>query len=390
MQALNRALLIIQILWFSLTRLVINTGFRMVYPFLPIFARGMGVGIEDVTLAITARSFLGLSAPLLGTMSDRLDRKTSMLLGVGIFALGFTTVLVWPVYPAFVFALLLGAVGKILFDPSMQAYLGERVAYRQRGIAIATTEFGWSGAAIIGLPAVGWLLARFGWASPFPVLALCGAIVLLGIWRLVASKADQKPAPSNPASNYHLILTTPAAVGGLLLGVLLSLSNELINIVFGVWLEGEFQVEITTLGIAATVIGLSELAGEGAVAALTDRIGKRKAIGIGCLFVALSSLLLPLIGKNQLGAFIGLFIAFIVFEFTFVSVIPLMTELVIQARATLLASYLASAALGRGLGAFFGPILFQSGLMANAIAATCTALLAAFVLWRFVRVQSEI
>jgi hypothetical protein len=31
-----------QLAAFSLTRAVINTGFRMVYPFLPTFARGLG------------------------------------------------------------------------------------------------------------------------------------------------------------------------------------------------------------------------------------------------------------------------------------------------------------------------------------------------------------
>jgi predicted MFS family arabinose efflux permease len=388
MRSLHRARLLAQIGWFSITRLIINTGFRMVYPFLPVFARGMGVGIEDVTLAVTARSFLGLSAPFLGTLADWLGRRTSMLLGVAIFSFGFMMVLVWPVYPAFVIALLLGTAGKIIFDPSMQAYLGEKVPYHRRGLAIASTELGWSGAAIIGLPIIGWFIVRFGWVAPFPFLAVCGVICAFGVWRLVASKPSPKRMQGNPSPDYRLILTNHAAVGGLVLGVLLSTSNELINIVFGVWLESEFQVDISTLALAATVIGLSELGGEGAVAVLTDRIGKRKAIGIGCLLVAFSCLLLPLIGSNEIGALIGLFIAFIVFEFTFVSVIPLMSELVVEARATLLASYIASAALGRGLGALFGPILFQSGMIANAIAATLIALLAAFVLWRFVRVQS--
>jgi predicted MFS family arabinose efflux permease len=297
-------------------------------------------------------------------------------------------VLIWPSYPAFIVALLLGAVGKIIFDPSMQAYLGERIPYEYRGVAIAATEFGWSTAAIVGLPVIGWLLIRFGWTTPFVFLAICGLVCALGIWRLVARQPSLRMDSNRTRLNYRLILTNRAATGGLLLGLLLSSCNELINIVFGVWLENEFQVAISTLGLAATVIGVSELGGEGAVALLTDRIGKRKAIGVGCLLVALSSLLLPIFGRNVTGALIGLSIAFIVFEFTFVSVIPLMTELVVEARATLLASFLASAALGRALGALVGPILFQFGLIANAVAASCLAVLAAFVLWRFVRVQS--
>lgn len=388
MRSLSRTRLITQISWFTITRLIINTGFRMVYPFLPVFARGLGVGVESITLAVTARSFLGLTAPFLGSMGDSLGRKTSMLLGVGIFAAGFAAVVIWPVYPAFFIALLLGAVGKIIFDPSMQAYLGERVSYNQRGFAIATTELGWSGAAIIGLPLVGWIMVRFGWATPFPILAACGLVCGLVIWRLVARIPPSSQRRTNTNFPYRLIFHNTAALGGLFLGVLLSMSNELINIIFGVWLEGSFHVRVTTLGVAATIIGLSELGGEGAVAVITDRLGKRKAIGIGCILTAIFSLLLPVLGRTEPGAFVGLFLTFIVFEFTFVSVIPMMSELVIEARATLLASYIASAALGRGLGALFGPILFQNGIAANALGAAFLALLGGFVLWRFVRVQS--
>jgi hypothetical protein len=36
---------------FTLTRLVVSTAFRMVYPFLPALARGLGMPIEAVAAA---------------------------------------------------------------------------------------------------------------------------------------------------------------------------------------------------------------------------------------------------------------------------------------------------------------------------------------------------
>jgi predicted MFS family arabinose efflux permease len=58
----------------------------------------------------------------------------------------------------------------------------------------------------------------------------------------------------------------------------------------------------------------------------------------------------------------------------------MMTELVPSARATLLASNLAASALGRGLGAFIGPYLFDIGLNANTGFAAIIAVVALIVL----------
>lgn len=41
-----------------MTRIILDTGFRMVYPFLPTFARALGVDISAISLAITARATL--------------------------------------------------------------------------------------------------------------------------------------------------------------------------------------------------------------------------------------------------------------------------------------------------------------------------------------------
>ncbi|MGD8849405.1 MAG: MFS transporter, partial [Anaerolineales bacterium] len=162
----------LQLTIFSITRILINTGFRLIYPFLPTIARGLGVDVRSIALAITARSSLGIAAPFVGSLGDSIGRKRSMLLGLLTFSFGFAIVIIWPTYPSLFAALILGALGKIIFDPSMQAYLGDRTTYQQRGRAIAITELGWSGASLIGLPLVGWLIARSNWATPFPVLGL--------------------------------------------------------------------------------------------------------------------------------------------------------------------------------------------------------------------------
>ncbi|MBN1667515.1 MAG: MFS transporter, partial [Anaerolineales bacterium] len=133
-----------QILSFAAIRMVFNTMHRMVYPFLPVFARGLGVELGTLSLAITARSVLGTFGPFLAVISDRRGRKLGMLFGLVLFVAGTALVVFWPGLPTFIAALLLTTLGKYIFDPPMQAYLGDRIPYHRRGLALAATELGWS------------------------------------------------------------------------------------------------------------------------------------------------------------------------------------------------------------------------------------------------------
>ena len=230
-----------ELVLFSITRTIINTMFRMVYPFMAVFARGLGVPVTQVAGAVALRSALGLAGPLIGSSSDRRGRKRGMLFGLTVFVFGAVLVVLRPAYLPFVAALLLTTVGKIMFDPAMQAYLGDRVGYERRGQAIALTELGWSLAFLVGVPLTGWLIARGGWTAPFPWLAVAGIVAALLLWRLLpADHPRREPGPSL-RRGLGRILAHPAALAGLAVGLIASAGNETVNIIFGVWLEASFS-----------------------------------------------------------------------------------------------------------------------------------------------------
>ncbi len=377
----------VRLILFTFARTILNTGFRLVYPFVATFARALGVEVETIALAITARSTLGLAGPLIGNLGDSVGRKRAMLLGLSLFSLGFGTLLIIPSYTGFFFALLLGAGGKIIFDPAMQAYLGDQVVYERRSTAIAITEIGWSGASLVGLPIAGWLIARQGWIAPFPLLAAMMLVCVLILWRVIPD--DLTPSTSRPSliAAWASILHRSGAIAALATTFLLSVANESVNIVYGLWLEGSFGLKVKALGAGSSVIGLAELTGEGLVATLTDRIGKRRAVGAGIGLTAVACMLLPWIGRSIPGVLIGLFLFYLTFEFSFVSLIPLISELVPGARATLMAGNLAAAAGGRALGAILGSSLFTYGIAINTATGTLLTIFAAFVFWRWVNVE---
>jgi DHA1 family inner membrane transport protein len=349
-----------QVIAFTITRVILNTLHRMVYPFLAVLARGVGVDLISMSYALTARSLVGTVGPFAATVADRRGRKFGMLFGIGLFTLGTSLVVFSPTFPALVLSIILSTLGKYIFDPSMQAYLGDRIPYARRGRTIAITEFGWSLAFILGIPLMGFLITRNGWMAPFPLMALLGALIFAGLFLMLPK--DEKPAAANRSRDtFKVILTSVPALAGLAVGLLASAGNEVVNLIFGVWLEDSFGLQIAALGAASAVIGLSELGGEGLVAAFVDRLGKPRAIGLGLAANCLAALALLFLGRTEAGALVGLFFFYITFEFTLVSIIPLMTELLPPARATLMAFNVAALSLGRAMGDLLAPRLYGLG-----------------------------
>ena len=183
-------------------------------------------------------------------------------------------------------------------------------------------------------------------------------------------------------ANFRTVLTYGPALAGLGLGLFASLANEMVNLVFGVWLERSFGLKIAALGAAAAVIGISELCGEGLVAAFVDRLGKPKAVAIGLGANSLAALLLPVLGRTEAGAVAGLFLFYLSFEFTVVSSIPMMTEVLPSARATVMAFSLAFISFGRAVGAPLATLLFHFGFPVVTAGAVVFNLLAYLALRR--------
>jgi predicted MFS family arabinose efflux permease len=369
---------------FTLVRMVDSTVFRMVFPFLPALARGLNVPIESVAAAVSARSALGLLGPPLGAIADRSGRKQALVGALLVFGASLAIVGIWPSYIVFFIGLVLSGGATVVIDSSIHAYLGDRIPYTQRGRAIATVELGWSLAFVIGIPLVGWSMAHNGWSAPFIWLGLAG-LLAGGLIGLVIPRTAPISGSWEELSVGLRKILTPSPLLGLLLALLMTFGNQVISIVFGIWMEDSFGMQIEQLGAASIVIGLAGLAGVGCAVLFTDRLGKRRAIGLGLVMNSIICMFLPLLVNQLWGALVALFIFYLTFEFAITSLLPLMTSLSTQARGVFMASTLAALSMGDALGALLGPLLIRNGLIANSLSTVAINLCGLFLLAVFVR-----
>jgi predicted MFS family arabinose efflux permease len=372
----------------TLIRMISNTGFRMVFPFQSIFMDGFGISLLGITRMYAGQSLVGIFSPFIASLADTRGRRIGMLSGMVLFSLGTLVIVFLPTSLGFLLFLLLSMLGKSIFDPSLQAYFGDVIPYNRRGFVLGLTEVSWSLAFFMGVPVVGYLMRQFGLMAPFIALAALGMLSFLVVLYLIPADPESGMRNKSILSNFNLVLQSGSVLAGFGTIVLICWANQLVNAVFGVWLNKAYALKITALGGASAVIGIAELLGEGGVSLLSDRTSKQKAILLGIVGNILAAAALPVLGKSVWGAFLGLFVFYLTFEFSIVTVIPLMTGVLPQARATVMALTIASANIGRGFGSLIAGPLFMGGFWGNAIGAAVVNLLAIAAL-RFVEVAED-
>ncbi len=377
-------------------RTVLNTAHRIVYPFLPAIARGLGISVATAGSLVTARYVAGLIAPFLGPWTDRQPRRRIMSVGLAIFAVAGVLMAVSPamgfaVLGFAVLAFALFGLSKVLYDPAVHAYLGDAVPYERRAWAVGTVELAWSAAWLLGVPATGLLLERFGWRAPWLAMAALG-LLSLGLTRISLPLGRPAERPPGSASALRSLLPTwrnllrrrPVLVL-LSVSALIMASLEIPFIVYGAWLESSFGLSLSALGVASIAIGVAEAVAEYGTTVITDRLGKRRSVLMGLLGLTGSLLLLPVLaGMGLVPAMSGLVAAVLCFEFSIVSLLPVATELVPEARASLLSLNIMALSVGRIAGATSGSWLWQwqpEGIGLQAAAGAGCALLAAVLLW---------
>ncbi len=384
-----------QLVVLFLSRTVLSTAQRLVYPFLPSIARGLGISLSAAAGLVTLRMVAGLVAPLFGPVADRQGRRRTLEIGLllftvaGVFLVGTGSLSTGTLFLAAA-AFVLYGLAKVLYDPTVHAYLGDVVPYRARGRAIGILELSWSSAWLFGVPVAGFLIEHFGWRAPWLAM-VCLGLLSLGLTHLFLppgrplrqTVTHQRWFALLNASWHHLLRRRQVIVL-LSISLLLTMALEIPFIVYGAWLETSFGLSLSSLGLASIVVGLAEASAELGTTMLTDRLGKRRSVLVGLTGMAFSLLLLPfLAGSGLVPALLGVALVITSFEFAIVSLLPLVTELAPQARASLLSLNVTAFSLGRIGGAALGSWLWArqaGGIGFHAILGAACALLAAILI----------
>ncbi len=352
----------------TLSKLLLNTSRRLIYPFAPEIARGLDVSHSAVTSVIAVNQATGILGPVCASFADRYGYRLFMLAALAMLTIAGFILGMIPIYSVFIISAFLTGFAKSIFDTSLQAYIGNVVRFENRGKIIGITELSWAGSTLLGIPLTGLVIERFSWQTPFFIiggLSLACLLVLLIVMPKIhpVQKSREKNRPSL-AANWKKILKNREVLAILGFAFFISLANDNLFVVYGIWLEQTYQLSLVSIGLGTILIGLAELMGEGFTAAYSDRLGLKRTIIIGTVLCTAFYFILPLADIGVGPVLTGLFLIFFTFEFAMVTTMSLATELVPELRASTMSAFYAVAGVGRVIGAFSGGLLWdQSGIL---------------------------
>ncbi len=370
----------------TLSRLLLNTAKRFIYTFAPALSRFLGVPLTSITSLIAINQGTAVLGVVLAPLGDRFGYKLLMLGGLASLAAGMFAAGILPLYATLVFTVIVAGIGKTLFDPAIQAYVGVRVPFERRGLVVGILELSWAGSTVIGIPLAGLLIEKAGWQSTFIAF---GILSLVCFFLILISVPWDKGIEAETGSSLKMfqlwrnLLKNRAAVGALVFFFFIGIANDNIFVIYASWLEDSFSLGIVALGIGTSVIGVAEIIGEVITALFADRIGLKRAVITGVTLSMISFVVLPFFDSSLFWALAALFLIFVTFEFTIVCSLSLCTELAPGSRATMMSGVFASAGIGRVIGAMIGgPVWLKSGLWGiGAVSAICTLLGLMALVW---------
>ncbi|GIK27726.1 MAG: MFS transporter [Anaerolineae bacterium] len=378
------------VLMLTVARTCVNMTRRFTYTFVPEIARSLGVANSAVQNAIAAQSGVSILSPFAGGIADRFGRKYVMAGAMTAFGVLALLGAAFATYSAFFLMMIGFGLGKMLFDPAALAYLGDRVPFARRATAVGINEMSWGGALLIAAPVTGLLLER---STLSAVLVALGMVNFAGALAVVVLLPADRPSNESRALRVRIrpwaVLRHPAVVASALYAGLNAAANELVFINYGAFMDASFGLALSALGFVTIAISLAEGVGEGVVATLGDRLGTKRLALTGLAIAAACYGALPLFANSLTLATVGIFLLFLGYEVAVVAAIPLYTELVPGQRASVLGTIIGFIALGRFSGGVIGGALYAAGGPGIiAAAAGVTALIAMFVLARWVRVST--
>ncbi len=370
----------------TIARLVANAAYRFAPLFLATIARGFDVPLSTLGFAVFISELSGFASPFAGRLVDRLTHRNSMVLGLIGSALGCTIAAISTSPLLFAVGVTVLALTKQSFDLGLGAWIADHVPYTQRGKIVGLTETAWALGLLIGVSVMGLITAATNWRIGFAFAVLCLLISTYVIYVRVTNHdkvthESHSSTPQRVTGNAWFVVATMFCIMS---------SAQNLFVTFGAWLEDEFQFGAAQLAVAGFSLGLVELVASVSSSRQTDKWGKEQSIAFGAMLVVPAGILLNLGSHNFTIGILAVFIYFLGFEFSVVSLLPLATSLVPNSPGTGLGWVLGAGTLGRAVMAIVATHLFESyGVKGPALLGSVFGVIGALLIMRYRSVNSE-
>ncbi|RAN88391.1 MFS transporter [Bacillus sp. SRB_28] len=340
---------------------MIGTDTFLISPLLPTLQQVYHVSTELSGWMVSsyALGYAGF-ALIAGPISDGLNRKKVMVLGMSFFAL---STFLCGMAPSFLWMLtfrFLAGVSAAFVSPQVWASIPLLIEKKQIVKAIGIATAGLSVSQILGLP-IGAYLATIHYTTPFFVIGILSALLVVLIYVVLPEiqPVHIGGSKTNILKRYKQLLTDSKVSLSYFAYFVFQTGNFAAFSFFGVWLSIQFGLQVHEIGTAMLVLGLGNLTGNIFGPRIVNKIGYNLSFYGGIVFTAVLYVLLPHV-KNIIFVELLFFVLFFVTGILFVLMMGRLQNMSSIARGTGAALANASMYIGQMIGAAIAGMLFAA------------------------------
>ncbi|WP_377865988.1 MFS transporter [Bacillus sp. R86525] len=340
---------------------MIGTNTFLISPLLPTLQQVYHVSTELSGWMVSsyALGYAGF-ALIAGPISDGLNRKKVMVLGMSFFAL---STFLCGMAPSFLWMLtfrFLAGVSAAFVSPQVWASIPLLIEKKQIVKAIGIATAGLSISQILGLP-IGAYLATIHYTTPFFVIGILSALLVVLIY---VTLPEIQPVQiggneKNILKRYKQLLRDSKVSLSYFEYFVFQTGNFAAFSFFGVWLSSQFGLQVHEVGTAMLVLGLGNLTGNIFGPRIVNKIGYNISFYGGIVFTAVLYVILPHV-KNIIFVELFFFVLFFVTGILFVLMMGRLQNMSSIARGTGAALANASMYIGQMIGAAIAGMLFAA------------------------------
>ena len=365
----------------TLGKVVANTALRAPYVFLTPVAERLHTTVGHLGFLLGMAELGGLSTALIGRSLDRGRYPQWIVTGAAAGAAGSAVMATLHTALGFAGGFALAAAGVAWYTTAGHAWLGREVPYERRGRSIGLFETSWAVALLVGVPIVGFLLTLGRWWTPFATLSALSLLSAGLLWRALPRRAETEPpaVPARLRPNPRVVLTLTGSFA-------ITFASISVFAVYGSWLHDRFGLSTRVVGVLSVSIGLAELVASGATARFTDRWGKAVSVRRGSMVMAVG--VVAVVASPRVAAFgvAALVIVFLGFEFAFVSLLSIVSEVGVDQRGAVLGVDHSLTTVSRALSAALATTLYDAHGIGLAAAISLSAVALSALAFRLAKV----
>lgn len=278
----------------SILQFTVILDFMVLSPLGAMLLPTLHITTAQFGLVVSAYAFsAGVSGILAAGFADNYDRKQLLVFFYAGFLVGTVFCALAPTYEFLLVARIVtgvfgGVIGSVGF-----AIISDLFRFEVRGRVMGFVQMSFAASQILGLP-IGLLLAnKFGWHSPFWMIAIFGTAVGVVIVVYMKPVTDHLKIKTTSSAFQHLIKTfsVPDYVKGYVSTILLATGGFMLMPFGSAFSTNNLGLTMKQLPMVYLIVGIFSIATGPLIGSISDKVGKFKVFSIGtlisCIMVAI-------------------------------------------------------------------------------------------------------